>query len=89
MDYFPLMIYSPKVKFWPILDNALRTAAIDHHVKIKMLISWWNHSRTSEDSFLKSLVDITNSYPKVTIEIVRIFSKTTRMLTKSVFSLYL
>lgn len=70
MDYFPLTIYTPKIHYWPLIDNALRSAAIDHHVNIKMLISWWNHSRTSEDYFLKSLMHITNSYPKVSIEIV-------------------
>lgn len=70
MDYFPLTIYTPKIKYWPVIDNALRSAALDHRVNIKMLISWWNHSRTSEDYFLKSLRDLTQSYPKVSIEIV-------------------
>lgn len=70
MDYFPLTIYTPKPKFWPEIDNALRAAAINNKVKIKMLISWWNHSRTSEDHFLKSLADLTNSYKRVSIEVV-------------------
>ncbi|KAK0080264.1 hypothetical protein PV326_008268, partial [Microctonus aethiopoides] len=32
MDYVPLTIYSPKVKYWPIIDNALRSAAIDRRI---------------------------------------------------------
>ncbi|XP_044767078.1 5'-3' exonuclease PLD3-like [Coccinella septempunctata] len=71
MDYFPLTIYTPKLKFWPVIDDAIKTAAIDHKIKIKMLISWWNHSRTSEDSFLRSLTSLENSYPQVSIEVRR------------------
>ncbi|KRT84441.1 hypothetical protein AMK59_2558 [Oryctes borbonicus] len=71
MDYFPLTIYTPKIKFWPFIDDALRTAAIEHNVQIRLLISKWKHSRKSADNFLKSLADISNSYPKVSIEIRR------------------
>lgn len=71
MDYFPLMIYTPKIKYWPIIDDAIKGAAINHNVKIKMLISWWNHSRTSEDNFLRSIADINEAYPRVSIEVVR------------------
>ena len=70
MDYFPLTIYTPKIKFWPVIDDAIRKVALEHKVQVKMLISWWNHSRPSEDYFLKSLADISNSYPKVSLEIV-------------------
>lgn len=71
MDYFPLMIYTPRVKFWPIIDDALRTAAIDNKVTIRLLISLWKHSKSSEDYFLRSLVQLTNSYPGIDIEVVR------------------
>ncbi|XP_063906501.1 5'-3' exonuclease PLD3-like isoform X2 [Zophobas morio] len=71
MDYFPLTIYTPKIKFWPKIDDALKTAAIEHHVKVKMLISWWNHSRPSEDNFLKSIASINQAYPRVSIEVRR------------------
>lgn len=70
MDYFPLMIYTPKKVFWPVIDNALKTAAIDHKVKVKLLISKWNHSRPAEDNFLKSLADVSKAYPGVSIEVV-------------------
>lgn len=60
------------MKFWPVIDNALKSAALQRHVQIKMLISWWKHSRKSADNFLKSLADISNSYPKVSIEVVSV-----------------
>lgn len=71
MDYFPLTIYTPRPHYWPIIDDALRTAAIDNKVHIKLLISQWNHSRESEDYFLKSLTAISNSYRGVSIEVKR------------------
>ncbi|XP_065170426.1 5'-3' exonuclease PLD3-like [Atheta coriaria] len=71
MDYFPLMIYTPKIKLWPVIDNALRAAAVDNKVEVRLLISWWNHSRPSEDYFLKSLSAITDAYPKVTVSVRR------------------
>ncbi|XP_018571757.1 phospholipase D3 isoform X2 [Anoplophora glabripennis] len=71
MDYFPLMIYTAKIKFWPVIDDAIKTAAINHKVKIKMLISWWNHSRPSEDYFLRSLATVNKAYPGVSIEVRR------------------
>lgn len=70
MDYFPLTIYTPKIKFWPTIDNAIRAAALENKVEVKLLISKWNHSRLSEDYFLKSLADLSQSFKKVNIEVV-------------------
>lgn len=47
-----------KFRFWPFIDNALRVAAIENNVKVYMLISWWKHSRDTEDNFLRSLADL-------------------------------
>ncbi|CAH0552868.1 unnamed protein product [Brassicogethes aeneus] len=69
MDYYPQLIYSPKKIFWPVIDDALKSAAIDHRVKVKMLISRWNHSRSSEDHFLRSLASVSGSYPGVSIQV--------------------
>ncbi|CAG9856360.1 unnamed protein product [Phyllotreta striolata] len=71
MDYFPLMIYTPKAKYWPVIDDALKAAAIENKVEVKLLISWWNHSRQSEDNFLRSLAEINDAYRGVSIEIRR------------------
>lgn len=70
MDYIPLTVYTPKLRFWPIIDDALKTVALEHRVKVKMLISWWNHSRPAEDKFLRSLAAISGSYPRVSFEVV-------------------
>ncbi|XP_024936685.1 phospholipase D3 isoform X2 [Cephus cinctus] len=86
MDYFPLTIYTPKVKYWPIIDNALRSAAIEHKINVRLLISWWKHSRTSEDFFLKSLQDLTHSYKGVQIEVKRFIVPTTSDFDKIPFT---
>lgn len=57
-------------RYWPVIDDALRSAAIDRHVSVKLLISWWKHSRPSEDYFLRSLAALSNAYRGVDIEVV-------------------
>ncbi|XP_050292726.1 5'-3' exonuclease PLD3-like [Anthonomus grandis grandis] len=71
MDYIPLMIYTPKRIYWPVIDDALKSAAIDRKVSVKLLISKWNHSRTQEDEFLRSLAILDNVYKGVSIEVRR------------------
>ncbi|XP_075151509.1 5'-3' exonuclease PLD3-like [Haematobia irritans] len=71
MDYYPLMIYSKEKTYWPVIDDALRSAAINRKIQIKLLISWWKHSDPSEDYFLKSLQALSYSLPDVDIRIKR------------------
>ncbi|XP_052755253.1 5'-3' exonuclease PLD3-like isoform X3 [Galleria mellonella] len=71
MDYAPALEFTPKLKFWPKIDDAIRKAALEHKVKVKMLISWWKHSRPSEDYFLRSLTALSKSYPRVDIQVKR------------------
>ncbi|KAL4716073.1 hypothetical protein ACJJTC_013850 [Scirpophaga incertulas] len=71
MDYAPALVYEPKLKFWPKIDDAIRRAALEHKVKVKMLISWWKHSAAAEEYFLRSLVALAKSYPRVDIQIKR------------------
>ncbi|XP_011638332.1 phospholipase D3-like isoform X1 [Pogonomyrmex barbatus] len=82
MDYFPLTIYTAQIKYWPIIDNALRAAAIERKVEVRLLISLWKHSRPSESYFLKSLQDLTHSYPNVKIEVKRFIVPTNSILDK-------
>ncbi|XP_071441967.1 5'-3' exonuclease PLD3-like isoform X1 [Hetaerina americana] len=68
MDYYPLTLYTPKIRFWPQIDDGLRTAAIEQKVKIRLLVSVWNQTRPSLPHFIKSLTDLTGAYPWVDIE---------------------
>ncbi|XP_055635185.1 5'-3' exonuclease PLD3-like isoform X2 [Toxorhynchites rutilus septentrionalis] len=71
MDYFPLTLYTAKPQYWPIIDDALRKAAIERKVSIRMLISHWKHSRGSEQYFLNSLKALSGSVAGVQIEVRR------------------
>ncbi|XP_031628131.1 phospholipase D3-like isoform X2 [Contarinia nasturtii] len=71
MDYLPMFEYTARPKFWPIIDDALRAAAIERRVSVKLLISWWKHSRPAQDFFLNSLKVISNSYRGVDIQVRR------------------
>lgn len=86
MDYFPLTIYTAQIKYWPIIDNALRAAAIERKIEVRLLISWWKHSRPSESYFLKSLQDLTYSYPNVKIEVKRFIVPTSPILDRIPFA---
>ncbi|XP_017860102.1 PREDICTED: phospholipase D3-like [Drosophila arizonae] len=59
MDYYPLIMFESKIKYWSAIDNALRTAAVERGVAVKMLISWWKHSDKRMDNYLRSLQDLT------------------------------
>lgn len=86
MDYFPLMLYAPRNKYWPLIDDALRKAAIENKVSVKLLISWWNHSRPSEDYFLRSLESLTNSFKGVDIQVKRFIVPTNEDQSKIPFA---
>ncbi|CAG9802406.1 unnamed protein product [Chironomus riparius] len=85
MDYFPLQLYSAKITYWHDIDTALRTAAINNRVSIKLLISYWNHSRPSEDYFLKSLTMLSESYKGVDIQVKRFIVPATEEQAKIPF----
>ena len=45
MDYFPQTIYGKPVLFWPVVDDALRKAAVERGVHVRLLLSLWDHTR--------------------------------------------
>ncbi|CAG9134872.1 unnamed protein product [Plutella xylostella] len=71
MDYAPALVFAPKLEFWPKIDDAIRKAALENRVKVKLLISWWQHSAASEDYFLRSLAALAGAYPRVDVQVRR------------------
>ncbi|XP_033030853.1 phospholipase D3-like isoform X3 [Lacerta agilis] len=55
MDYEPQCTFCKPKRFWPVIDDALRTAACDRRVKVRLLISCWKHSHPAMFIFLESL----------------------------------
>ncbi|XP_001357494.2 phospholipase D3 [Drosophila pseudoobscura] len=77
VDYYPLLRHESQVEYWPLIDNALRKAAVERGVVIKLLISWWKYSDPSEDHFLRSLQALSQLREEVDIEIRRFVVPTT------------
>ncbi|XP_019533007.3 5'-3' exonuclease PLD3 [Aedes albopictus] len=71
MDYVPLTLYTPKPHYWPIIEDALRRAAIDRKVSVRLLISYWKHSRESENHFLNSIQALSGCMKGVEIDVKR------------------
>ncbi|PZC75645.1 hypothetical protein B5X24_HaOG205888 [Helicoverpa armigera] len=71
MEYEPMCTFTHKMSFWPKIDDAIRKAALENKVKVKLLISWWKHSAPSEDYFLRSLTDLSQAYPRVDLQVKR------------------
>ncbi|CAI5798222.1 phospholipase D3-like isoform X1 [Podarcis lilfordi] len=55
MDYEPQCTFCKPKRFWPVIDDALRTAACERRVKVRLLISCWKHSHPAMFVFLDSL----------------------------------
>nr|XP_026496216.1 phospholipase D3-like isoform X1 [Vanessa tameamea] len=86
MDYGPALEYAPKLKFWPKIDDAIRRAALEARVRVRMLISWWKHSQPSEEHYLASLAALANAYPRVDIQVRRFIVPSTPAQDKIPFA---
>ena len=42
-------------RYWPVIDDALRAAAYDRGVTVRLMGSYWNHTDSDMLSFLTSL----------------------------------
>lgn len=65
-----MLMVSTNYRYWPKIDDALRSAAIDRHVQVRLLISNWNHTRQAARYFLQSLTDINGAYHGVVVDVV-------------------
>ena len=59
-------------RYWPVIDDALRSAAFDRQVTVRLLASQWAHTMKDMYAFLCSLSMMNNlHYPRTHIEVVR------------------
>ena len=63
---FPL----PSSRYWPVIDDALRRAAFDRKVKVRLLASLWNHTRPDMKYYLQSLAAL-NGANDASVQVVR------------------
>uniref|UniRef100_A0A1I7WQD2 PLD phosphodiesterase domain-containing protein n=1 Tax=Heterorhabditis bacteriophora TaxID=37862 RepID=A0A1I7WQD2_HETBA len=55
-------IFAVYWRYWPILDDVLRSAAF-RGVNVRMLVSKWDHSRAEEIEYLRSMIVINPALP--------------------------
>ncbi|XP_067680068.1 5'-3' exonuclease PLD3-like isoform X2 [Haliotis asinina] len=55
MDYMPFIYLNAPRRYWPVLNDALKTAAYDRNVTINLMASHWNHSHPDMLLYLRSL----------------------------------
>ncbi|XP_066466312.1 5'-3' exonuclease PLD3-like isoform X2 [Tiliqua scincoides] len=73
MDYEPQCVFCDPKSYWPVIDDALRTAACTRRVKVRLLISCWQHSSGAMFIFLESLNILSRRPLECPIE-VRLFA---------------
>lgn len=61
----------PSRRYWPVLDTALRTAAFDRGVRVRLLVSCWPHTDPSMFPDLRSLQAFSNPAAGVSVDVVR------------------
>ncbi|XP_068436975.1 5'-3' exonuclease PLD4 [Clinocottus analis] len=69
MEYFPTTRFEKPQRYWPFIDEAIRIAAFERKVKIRMLISCGRDSDPNMLPFLKSLASIDNPHQDMDIQI--------------------
>ncbi|XP_042356795.1 5'-3' exonuclease PLD4 [Plectropomus leopardus] len=69
MEYFPTTRFEKPQRYWPVIDDAIRIAAFDRTVKIRMLISCGRDSDPAMLPFLQSLASMSSPHHDVSIEI--------------------
>jgi len=74
MDYFPATIYTEKTTFWPVIDDALRRAALERGVLVELLMSEWDHTRPAMLSYLSSLQQLNgiNNSTRIRVKLFRV-----------------
>ncbi|XP_077587953.1 5'-3' exonuclease PLD4 [Stigmatopora nigra] len=61
MEYSPIIRFQYPKRYWPTIDNAIRAAAFDKCVAVRILVSCWHNSYSTMLPFLRSLASL-NSY---------------------------
>ncbi|XP_057715680.1 5'-3' exonuclease PLD4 isoform X2 [Corythoichthys intestinalis] len=69
MDYSPSIRFQRPKRYWPIIDNAIRSAAYDNRVAIRMLVSCWKNTHSTMLPFLQSLASLDSFKDHINIQI--------------------
>lgn len=69
MNYSPTTEFIWPKKFWPRIDDALRRAAFERHIKVRLLFSDWSHNKEEELMWYRSLNAVQSKAMKGSIHV--------------------
>ncbi|XP_057588633.1 5'-3' exonuclease PLD4 [Hippopotamus amphibius kiboko] len=69
MEYFPTTRFSHPSRYWPVLDTALRAAAVSRGVRVRLLVSCWLNTDPSMFPYLRSLQALRNPAANVSVDV--------------------
>ncbi|KAK5857241.1 hypothetical protein PBY51_010499 [Eleginops maclovinus] len=69
MEYFPTTRFERPHRYWPFIDDAIKTAAFERRVSIRMLISCGRDSDPAMLPFLQSLASMDSPQHNISIQI--------------------
>lgn len=69
MEYLPAIRFEKPLRYWPVIDDAIRSAAFERKVKIRMLISCGQDSDPAMLPFLRSLASMHSPDQDISIQI--------------------
>ncbi|XP_049646316.1 5'-3' exonuclease PLD4 [Suncus etruscus] len=69
MEYFPTTRFRHPARYWPVLDTALRTAAVSRGVRVRLLVSCWLNTDPSMFPFLRSLQALSHPAAGISLDV--------------------
>ncbi|RLW10508.1 hypothetical protein DV515_00001902 [Chloebia gouldiae] len=69
MEYFPTSRFVQPKRYWPAIDNALRRAAFNHRVQVRLLVSCWAYTDPAMLHYLRSLRALNNPPVHISVNV--------------------
>lgn len=69
MEYFPTTQFEHERRYWPVIDDAIKRAAFERRVRIRMLISCGQDSNPAMLPFLQSLASMNSPSQNISIQV--------------------
>lgn len=69
MEYFPTTRFTHPARYWPVLDNALRAAAFNKGVHVRLLVSCWFNTDPTMFTYLRSLQAFSNPLAGISVDV--------------------
>ncbi|XP_050010792.1 5'-3' exonuclease PLD4 isoform X1 [Alexandromys fortis] len=69
MEYFPTTRFTHPARYWPVLDSALRAAAFDRGVHVRLLVSCWLNTDPTMFTYLRSLQAFSDPSASISVDV--------------------